>query len=222
MKYYQSIFLLLIAPFFLSHLFKQTKPNHAEAIGTMAHVNDHLKGSGLSAYEVRFTFTGHTSFGGTLSDCPVRSNGTVKLTGLLEGAENVSSDDDVSYTGILQLNIDMDICSIKPGDPDKFCSITVTGSGPVKTELEIYYDGRGGYIQIKDTTSRGFTKNVAGTCDLQQIAEERGMVPLKTIASVFNGLELPMLTQRTLRVGSDSSRTADGKLVIEVLRRIRP
>ncbi|HWR32777.1 MAG TPA: hypothetical protein VN451_04600, partial [Chitinophagaceae bacterium] len=79
-------------------------------------------------------------------DCPIRSNGTVKLAGLLEGAENVPATDDITYTGTLQLDIDIDICSAKgEGDNAKLCGITVTESGPVKTELEIYYDGRGVY-----------------------------------------------------------------------------
>jgi len=181
------------------------------------------KGSSLSIYEVRFAFTGYTSFQGEASDCPVRTNGKVVLSGLLSGMENVPADDDVSYTGTLQLDIDIDICSTKgEGDNAKLCSITVTGSGPVKTELEIYYDGRGGYIKITDTTSRGFRKNAAGTCDLAEIAEERTMIPLKTIATIFNGMELPMLTQRTLRVGpSQFIRTAEGELLVEVLRKVQ-
>ncbi len=186
--------------------------------------NSYSANSGsLSEYEVRFIYTGFTSFQGDASDCPVRTNGKVVLSGLLSGVENVPAEDDISYTGTLQLDIDIDICSAKgEGGNAKLCSITITGSGPVKTELEIYYDGRGGYIKITDTTSRGFRKNAAGTCDLAEIAEERLMIPLKTIATVFNGLELPMLTQRTLRAGpSQSVRTAEGELLVEVLRKVR-
>jgi len=241
MKYYKSIFLLLIAPLLLSGVVKknrnpdntiENKKNETmsnvkgvtltNSIGTAIIVNKQFKGSILSAYEVRFTFTGYTLFYGTPSDCPIRTNGKVVLAGLLEGAENVSSDDDISYSGTLQLDIDIDICSAKgEGDNSKLCGITVTGSGPVKTELEIYYDGRGGYIQIKDTTSRGFRKNAVGTCDLAEIAEERTMIPLKTIANVFNGLDLPMLTQRTLRVRRYVKSTDQGEIVIEVLRKVR-
>jgi hypothetical protein len=91
----------------------------------------------------------------------------------------------------------------------------------VKTELTINFDDRGGYIKINDTTSRGFRKNAAGTSDLAQIAEVRTMIPLKTIANIFNGLDLPKLIQRTLPVGRQVSRTEDGELVLEVLRVVR-
>ena len=210
MKNNKSLLLLLSAPVLLS--------------GT---ANNFYKGGDLTSgllttYEVRFTYTGYTTFAGTLSDCPVRSNGTVKLAGLLQGREDVAVDDDIVYTGILQLDIDMDICSVKSGDPPKYCNITVTGSGPVKTELAIYFDARGGYIQIKDTTTRGFRKNAVGTCDLAEIAEERTMIPLKTIATIFNGLELPMFIQRTLQVGTYNSRLAEGQVVAEVLRKVNP
>jgi hypothetical protein len=236
MKYYKSIFLLLIAPFFLAGSIKQNNKPKAETKsrnGNALASSDCSPSTNLfagtlfaadtSIYEVRFSFTGFMSFHGDSSDCPVRKNGTVVLAGLLKGIENVSHDDDVSYRGTLQLDIDIDICSAKgEGDNAKLCNITVTGSGPVKTELEIYYDGRGGYIKINDTTSRGFRKNAAGTCDLGEIAEERLMIPLKTIACVFNGMELPMLTQRTLRAGpSQSVRTAEGEMQVHVLRKVR-
>src|ERR1041385_4090847 len=64
----------------------------------------------LSVYEVRLTFTGYTTFYGTAADCGIRPNGKVTLSGLLSGAEDTSSDDDIMYTGALQLDIDMDIC----------------------------------------------------------------------------------------------------------------
>ena len=119
--------------------------------------------------------------------------------------------------------MDIDICSVKgEGDNAKPCGITITGSGLVKTELEIYYDGRGGYIQIKDTTSGGFRKHAGGSCEPAEINEEQTMIPLKTIATMFNGLELPMLTHRTLREGpSQIHRTEFGELLVEVLRKIR-
>ena len=104
----------------------------------------------------------------------------------------------------------------------KPCAITVTGSGLAKTELEIYYDGRGGYIKITDTTSRGFTKHAGGTCEPFEIGEEHKMIPLKTIATIFNGLELPMLTQRTLREGPSQILQIDGgEVLVEVVRKIR-
>ena len=224
MRNYKKIILLLITPFFLAGSIKQNKNQKSLTENKWNYRDGNLTAGTPASYEVRFTYTGYTSFGGTLSDCPVRSNGTVKLTGMLGGSENVAADDDIIYTGTLQLDIDMDICSIKrlPNGEDKFCSITVTGSGPVKTELEIYYDGRGGYIQIKDTTSGGFRKNAVGTCDLAEIAEERTMIPLKTVACIFNGLDLPMLTQRTLRtlqVGHQyKSKMSEGEVVVEILR----
>jgi len=184
--------------------------------GNSDYKSGHLPGVLPASYEVRFTYTGYTTFAGTAADCPVRTNGTVKLFGTLQGMENVREDDDIVYTGILQLDIDMDICSVKLGDPPKACSITVTGSGPVKTELTINFDARGGYIKIRDTTSRGFRKNAVGSCDLAEIYEERTMIPLKTIATIFNGLDLPSLTQRTLQPGRYVSRIAEGEIVIEV------
>jgi hypothetical protein len=238
MKYYKSIFLLLITPFFLAgSIKKNSKPNSiaenkcrngTALAGSGCSLSTHLFDGTLfaadtSIYEVRFSFTGYLSFQGDAPTCPIRPNGTVVLTGLLKGVENVHDDDDILYAGTLQLDIDIDICSAKgEGDNAKLYGITVTGSGPVKTELAIYYDGRGGYIQIKDTTSQGFRKNAGGTCDPGEIAEERLMIPLKTIATVFNGLELPMLTHRTLRVGpSQFVRNAEGELLVEVLRRVR-
>lgn len=220
------LFLFIVPLFFSTSFLKKTiavedKGRHVSAAFRS---NSHSANSvSLSEYEVRFIYTGFTSFHGDASVCPVRTNGTVVLAGLLKGIENVSADDDISYEGTLQLDMDIDICSVKgEGGNAKMCNITVTGSGPVKTELVIYYDGRGGYIQIKDTTSRGFRKNAAGTCDLAEIAEERLMIPLKTIATIFNGLELPMLTQRTLRKGPPQIiRTAEGELLVEVLRKVR-
>ena len=195
----------------------------ADDIGTVTIVNDDFKGGNLSVYEVRFTFTGYLSFFGTPSDCPIRPNGKVVLTGLLAGVENVEFGDDIDYTGILQLEMDIDICSSKEtggNPPSVLCGITVNGSGPVKTELEIYFDQRGGYIKTEHVSGQ-FMKNVSGSCDQVQINEERNMVPNKTIASVFNGTELPMLTNKTLQVGR-YVETGDGvETVIEVLRKVR-
>ena len=213
MKYYNSTILLLIAVLFLSASLDQSKNYTTETIIS----------ADTAIYDVRFSFTGYQSFNGDLTDCPVRPSGTVVLKGLLKGIENVGrSDDDVVYIGILQLDIDIDICSVKgEGDNAKPCAITVTGSGPVATQLEIYYAGRGGYIQIKDTTSRGFRKNAGGTCEQGEINEERTMIPLKTIATIFNGLDLPMLTNRTLPTNkSDSLRTSEGLLTVQV-RKLR-
>jgi hypothetical protein len=48
------------------------------------------------------------------------------------------------------------------------------------------------------------------------------MVPNETVASIFNGFELPMLKDRTLRKGLyPSHKSAEGETVVEVLRKIR-
>jgi hypothetical protein len=100
-------------------------------------------------------------------------------------------------------------------------SITVIGSGPVNADLEIQSDQRGGYIKI-EYTSGLFLKNLFGSCDQAQIDEERDMVPNKTIASIFNGRDLPKLTDRTLRVGRYVEDDGAGNItVIEVLRKVR-
>ena len=176
----------------------------------------------LSVYEVRLTFTGYTTFYGTAADCGIRPNGKVTLSGLLSGAEDTSSDDDIMYTGALQLDIDMDICSAErlPNGEDRLCGITVLGCGPVKTELEVQFDQRGGYVKIEDE-SHEFIKIAVGNCDKSQIMEEQDMIPNKTIASIFNGTPLPMLTNRTLTVGRYVETGTSGEMVVEVLRKIR-
>ena len=179
----------------------------------------------LSIYEVRLTHTGYTSFAGSPGDCSIRSNGKVVLSGLLVGPENVDLHDDILYTGTLQLDIDIDICSAMteeaPGGGYPNCGITVVGSGPVKTELEVYFDGRGGYVKILNVSGR-FSKSLSGSCDQAQINEERAMVPIKTIASIFNGRDLPMLTNRTLRVGRYVETDGQNETVVEVLRAVNP
>lgn len=193
-----------------------------DSIGTVTIVNDDFAGSSpLSVYEVRFTYTGYTSFSVGPSKCPIRSNGKVVLTGLLAGRENVPADDDISYTGTLQLDIDIDICSAT-GEEDnaKVCGITVVGSGLVKADLDIYFDGRGGYIKTNGDTSQ-FTRSLYGSCDRDQIREEHDMVPNKTIASVFNGRDLPMLIERTLKIGRYVESDDGIETVVEVLRKIR-
>lgn len=191
----------------------------AKSMGTVTIVNDDLSAGGLTTYEVRFTFTGYTSFFGDIHDCPVRPNGTVVMTGLLEGREKVSPDEDITYAGTLQMDMDIDICSANTENDDT-CRITVIGSGLVTADLKISFDGRGAYIKLGNALN-GFTKNASGTCDKGQIDEERTIVPDKTIASVFNGMELPMLTNRTLREGRYVNKNADGEFVVEV-RLVRP
>jgi hypothetical protein len=195
----------------------------AHSIGIVTIVNDDCIGNKLSVYEVRFTFKGYTTFYVGPPECPVRSNGKVVLTGLLSGLESVAADDDITYIGTLQLDIDMDICSTKRepnGSEDKFCVMTAIGAGPVSTELQIYYDQRGGYIKIENNTN-DFIAVVIGDCDRKEMAEEQDMVPNKTIASIFNGYALPVLTNRTLRVGSYVITGDMGETVVEVLRKIQ-
>jgi hypothetical protein len=195
----------------------------ADSIGTVTIVNDDCIANKLSVYEVRFTFKGYTTFYVGPPECPVRSNGKVVLTGLLSGLENVAADDDITYTGTLQLDIDMDICSVKRepnSSEDKFCVMTAIGAGPVNTELQIYYDQRGGYIKIEDNTKE-FIRVVFGDCNKKEMLEEQDMVPNKTIASIFNGYELPVLTNRTFRVGRYVITGDMGETIIEVLRKIQ-
>ena len=189
-------------------------------------VVDHKnKSSNISSYEVKLTFTGYTSLYSSdpLQDCDIRKNGRVILSGVLSGKENVNPDDDIEYTGVLQDSIDMDICSVKrlPNGEDKFCNMTVTGSGPVNAELKIYSDGqnnaRGSYIKINyDATLGKFRRKVVGNCNSEEMVEEENMVPDKTIAAIFNGTELPINT-RTLIKGKTYVETGpSGKLEIEV------
>ena len=182
-------------------------------------------GGNQAIYEVIISFTGYTSlFGENTEECGIRKDGVVVLSGLLTGRENVASDDDIIYTGNLEMIIDIDICSVtrSPNNSeDKFCGIRVDGSGTVYTELEIYYDKRGGYIKIENKDGR-FRRTVTGECDEAQVDEEWTMVPNKSIASVFNGKELPMLLRRTLHVGQYINTDDQGnKTVVEVLRKIR-
>ena len=194
--------------------------NIANSIGTVTIVNDDSR-TGFPIYEVRLTFKGFMSFFGGLQDCPVRPDGKVIMNGLLAGRENVTADEDISYTGTLQMDMDIDICSVDTRDNDT-CRITIIGSGVVKTELKVSFDGRGAYIQLGKASDR-FVKNVSGTCDSLQIAEEFTMVPDKTIASAFNGTELAMLINRTLRVGRYVQPGPDGtEIVVEVLRIVKP
>jgi hypothetical protein len=179
----------------------------------------------LTSHQVEFTATGFISlYGSDPNECKVSTNGTVVLTGVLTGDEKVDPSDDVHYTGILQLDINMDICSamrLPNSSEDKLCNLSVFGYGPVSVELEIYEGARGGYIKFNENyngPSLPFISGVSGSCDPEQTDEERKMVPYKTIASVFNGLELPMLTDRTLHVGRWNPPSAgDLQVAVNVL-----
>jgi hypothetical protein len=155
----------------------------------------------------------------------------VVLSGLLYGIEKVGKYDDISYTGDLEMMIDMDICSAyrMANGEDRLCAIGVNGSGTVFTELVLYFgtdttgafDGRGGYIKIESKDTSSFRKAVGGDC-YDQIADERSMVPNESAASIFNGNELPMLKTRTLRQGIyPYTDEAGNTTVVEVMRKIR-
>lgn len=181
----------------------------------------------ITTYEVKLTFSGYTTLYVGPPDCPIRSNGEVILSGLVSGNEMVNTDDDINYTGVLQLDIDIDICSAKRvAGEDQFCGMTVIGSGTVTTELELYFNGpgqdsaRGGYIKIEDKSGQ-FVKMVSGSCDKEEMKEEQDMVPNKTIASIFNGYELSMLKTRTLRIGRYVLTGDAGVTTVEVLRKIQ-
>jgi hypothetical protein len=176
----------------------------------------------FAAYEVRFTHTGYTTFLGTPADCPIRPDGKVVLYGILSGSEADAGSDDIQYTGTLQLDIDMDICSVErlPNGEDRVCGMRVTGSGSVDVTLDIYYDGRGGYVKLQKN-NHSFFSNVAGGCK-DQIDEEKTMVPDKTIATCFNGTELPELVASTLQIARYVHDEGAGNVtIVEVLRKIK-
>jgi hypothetical protein len=198
MKKYKIILVLLIVSFFSTSFF--TNPGSKNV---------------LAAYEVKFTFTGYIELYG--DECHVNDTGKVILSGVLEGNENLSP---IFYFGNLQLSIHLDICSVRRVDgEDKFCVMNVNGSGPVKTELE------GHYIKINyDSTLGTFKRKVNGTCDPAEMIEEQNMIPNESIASIFNGLELTMLSRTLgqLQVNKEySDRMEYGIVKVQVLRKIR-
>lgn len=189
-----------------------------------------LKQPALSEYEVRFTHTGYTLIHGTLADCQIRSNGKVVLSGILKGEESGDADDPVLYIGNLHLDIDMDICSAKrlANGEDKLCSMRVIGNGTVNVELELSDSStnQDSYIKINyDPTLGSFQKSVNGDCDHEQMVEEENMVPNKTIATIFNGRDLPMITTRSLGrlvIGRKYiERDGGNETVVEVLRKLK-
>jgi hypothetical protein len=197
----------------------------ADPAGTLLIVNDDFPArtptaagpspGGLSVYEVRFTFVGSSGSLEGAPDCPVRSNGRVVLTGLVAGNEKVGPDDDIEYKGTLQLDADIDLCDARPaGAPDQFvlCALRVVGAGPLETELKVYFDDRGGYVQTSKPTG-SFLKDVSGSCDAALTSAEETNFPDNSMANSFDGQELP-LPSGPLQVG----RYVDGALVVEVLR----
>jgi hypothetical protein len=219
MNYYKSFFVLIV-PVFLSGVFTENR-------NTLPVINSHSKAIGLSAYEVRFNFIGEVYPYGDTSSVPSRKKGTVSLIGVLEGNENEPAGEDIFYTGVLHLSINMEFWAVKETmHGDDWCTIKVSGYGPVKTELEIYGDNRSGYIHFKDTTSEGFTRTVSGSCDSTLKEGEREIVPLTSISSIFNAQELPMLSKfrklgdlKLNQEYEDAGKT--GTVIIKVLKKIR-
>ncbi len=191
-------------------------------------------GGNRAVYEVKISYRGYTSFsGGNTDECGIRRDGTVELSGLLAGIENTGPGefDDIDYTGNLEMTIDMDICSVHrlPNGEDELCGMRVNGSGTVFTELKIYYDSkdeqgtfdsRGAYIKIENKDGQ-FRRVVTGDCN-DQIDDEWGMVPNKSIASIFNGNLLSIINTRTLRKGDYEGFDEEGNhTVVQVLRKLR-
>lgn len=158
-----------------------------------------------SAYLVTFDYFGYTSLGGDLTNCHVRRNGEVFMTGVLYGDENVGRYEPVIYRGHTWMGIDMDICSVERDEqkdpPDQFCNMSVGAFGGVTVELTLdtsAHEGYG-YIQIHydPTKDRSWSnKTVVGSC-FSQLGGELQNIPDNSIASVFNGRELPMLIDRS-------------------------
>lgn len=184
-----------------------------------------------SVYDVGFVFTGYTSISVNPEHCSARRDGQVFLRGLLEGYEKVGPSDDVIYTGVLRLTIDMGLCSIEtePNGEHRYCSLLASGMGQVMVELQLKGNsGQPAYINFNyDPGQHGhFVKLVDGDC-YSQIAEEKQMIPNKSITSIFNGLELEMLKDlygylKTLHVGQYYQKDEDGnKTEVFVVRKIR-
>lgn len=202
----------------------------SNSVGTVTIIDDDCpninlspgtNGAKESVYEIRLTYTGFISDPGTLDNCTIRPDGKVVLAGLVSGYEQVNADDDIMYRGNLQLDINIDICAIKRvAGEDKFCGMSVVGSGQVAVELEVQSDARGGYIEMENKTGN-FLKLVYGSCDAGEMKDQQNMVPINSIASVFNGYDLPELTNRTLTIGRFVMNSDDGETVVEVLRKIK-
>src|SRR5689334_15292311 len=176
-----------------------------DPVGTVTITDDDCMAGrpGPAAYEIRLIATGYLTFSAGPPDCPVRTTGKVVLYGIVTGIEQVGADDDIMYRGTLQLDMDMDLCSIRRDNigEDHNCVMSLFGSGPVEVELEVQFDSRGGYIKMENKSGR-FIRALKGDCQQDEMDEELTMIPNRTIASVFNGLELPSLTNRTLTVGT--------------------
>jgi hypothetical protein len=169
-----------------------------------------------AAYEVRLSFEGHLGSLASAPDCPVRRNGKAVMSGIVSGVETVPADDDLTYVGVLRLDVDIDLCEVtRVGGEDTLCKITVVGGGPMNVELDVYADDRGGYV--KATRAKGaFAAKTEGTCGNQANDEELKAFPNNSMANPFNGTELA-LPSGPLRVG----RYANEEAILEVLKIVR-
>jgi len=178
MKKEKTILILLIVPLFLSTSFLNT---------------DHKKYN-FTSHEVEFKFIGNVALYGTPEDCGMFSPDTVVLKGVLSGREDVVKNDFVTYSGTLHISIHMAVCNvIRKNGEDRWCTMSVDGDGPVKTELNLdtaNHEGYG-YITVEYEPSLGkFEHHVNGTCDTHEMLEEEDNVPNNSIATIFNGYEL--------------------------------
>lgn len=189
----------------------------ADGTGTVTIINDDFVEPGPPRYEVRLTYTGQSGSMAGAEGCPTRQNGKVVMTGLLAGREDVAADDDVIYRGVLHLDADIDMCEVAgPDGAARLCAMRVIGAGPMNAELTLRFDNRGGLVKVSKATG-AFLADVSGSCDVELMREERALLPDRSMATGFNGLDLP-LPLRTLRVG----RYEEGGVLVEVLRVVHP
>ena len=144
--------------------------------------------------EVRFSYEGLQGSLSSAPECPGRRNGTAVMTGQVAGLEDLPSDEDIVYTGTLQLKVDIDLCEATRdagSSEDRLCFLTVVGGGPVDVELSVYADDRGGYVQAVQAKGP-FGATVTGNCGQEAIDGERQAFPDNSMANPFNGTELPL------------------------------
>jgi hypothetical protein len=116
------------------------------------------------------------------------------MTGQVAGLEAVPRDEDIVYTGIMQLKVNIDLCEATRdagSSEDRLCFLTVVGGGPVSVELTVYADDRGGYITTEQAKGP-FSATVTGNCGQDTIDAEQEAFPDNSMANAFNGTELPL------------------------------
>jgi hypothetical protein len=146
--------------------------------------------------EVRFSYEGLQGSLSSAPDCPGRRNGTAVMTGQVAGLEDVPSDEDIVYTGTMQLKVDIDLCEATRdagSSEDRLCFMRVVGSGPVAVELTVYADDRGGYVTA-ERAKGPLSATVTGNCGQDANVAEQDAFPDNSMANPFNGTELPLPT----------------------------